>query len=263
MRGDARFQTAPGFLPLVVLPVKINGKGIYKFILDTGASVSYISPALAKEHAVEPLVTQNAEALGNAVPISFGKMDKVTVGQYLKDDLKVGVVDMTALGKSVGVKVDGTLGYNYFKDACININFNTQLLVFDTAPAKLKYPVPFRLASDDKPLIIIPVHINGKGPFDFALHTGVSITTVCVDLAQEIGLPKTAVVNPNLPPLAQVDSIQVGERKIKNVQITNEGYFPAFNEASGTSIRGFLGYNFFKNFSFIIDYIDKTLYFVK
>jgi hypothetical protein len=91
----------------------------------------------------------------------------------------------------------------------------------------------------------------------------VSITTVCADLAQEIALPKTAVVNPNLPPLAQVDSIQVGERKIKNVQITNEGYFPAFNEASGTSIRGFLGYNFFKNFSFIIDYIDKTLYFVK
>jgi Aspartyl protease len=263
MRGDARFQTAPGFLPLVVLPVKINGKGIYKFILDTGASVSYISPALAKEHAITPQITKNAEAFGNAVPIEFSKMNKVTVGQYLKDDLEVGIIDMAALSKTVGVKVDGTLGYNYFKDACININFNTQLLVFDTAPAKLKYPVPFRLASDDKPLIIISVNINGKGPFDFALHTGVSITTVCADLAHEIGLPKTAVVNPNLPPLTQVDSIQVGERKVKNVQITNEGYFPAFNEASGTSIRGFLGYNFFKNFSFIIDYIDKTLYFVK
>ena len=50
-----------------------------------------------------------------------------------------------------------------------------------------------RLASLAKPLLLVDVHANGHGPFQFAIDTGTSTTAIAPELAQQLGLEGSPV----------------------------------------------------------------------
>ena len=47
--GEVRFEMAPPNDAAIIVPVKINGKGPYKFVLDTGATFTCIDTKLVEE----------------------------------------------------------------------------------------------------------------------------------------------------------------------------------------------------------------------
>ncbi len=55
----------------------------------------------------------------------------------------------------------------------------------ETAPGE----VSFKLAGANEAALIVPVKINGKGPYDFVLDTGATFTCVDRKLAEELTLP--------------------------------------------------------------------------
>src|SRR4029077_19874826 len=46
----------------------------------------------------------------------------------------------------------------------------------------------FRLAGGAQPLILIPVKVNGQGPFEFILDTGAGISLLSTELWQTLGV---------------------------------------------------------------------------
>lgn len=54
-----------------------------------------------------------------------------------------------------------------------------------TAPGE----VTFELAGPNEAAMVVPVKINGKGPYDFVLDTGATFTCVDRSLAEELRLP--------------------------------------------------------------------------
>jgi hypothetical protein len=44
--------------------------------------------------------------------------------------------------------------------------------------------VKFRLAGDAQPLILLPVQVNGDGPFEFILDTGAGTSLLSSDLVK-------------------------------------------------------------------------------
>ena len=46
--------------------------------------------------------------------------------------------------------------------------------------------VSFRLAGDAQPLILLPVRVNDRGPFDFILDTGAGTSLLSSDLAKQL-----------------------------------------------------------------------------
>ena len=44
----------------------------------------------------------------------------------------------------------------------------------------------FSLVGSDKPIIIVKAKVDGKGPFDFAVDTGASVTALAKQLAQKL-----------------------------------------------------------------------------
>ena len=122
-----------------------------------------------------------------------------------------------------------------------------------------------RLASLAKPLLLVDVHANGHGPFQFAIDTGTSTTAIAPELAQQLGL-KASPVGPLTTGGAQVnvtagtlESFQVGRARIDDLVVVVADFFSMLSQAVGARLDGIVGYNFLRNFRVVIDYPGEKL----
>ncbi len=118
-----------------------------------------------------------------------------------------------------------------------------------------------KIRLDDLSMIIVPVSINGSGPFDFLLDTGSSKTIVDRKLAEELGLPIVGentivgVLASTRGSVVRVSSLSVAGAVVPGGEISSAG-FPGI--VSGT-VRGVLGEDFLQNFDVLIDYRHWSL----
>jgi predicted aspartyl protease len=94
---------------------------------------------------------------------------------------------------------------------------------FTTSPVLADPPVRFRLVKDY--LIVVPVFVNGQGPFEFLLDTGTNSTVIHQKLAQQLGLRAVDRIIRYTPTGSQVisraslNSLTVGSRTITNTEV--------------------------------------------
>jgi predicted aspartyl protease len=269
--AKAKFRLAGGAQPLILLPVKVNGRGPFDFILDTGAGTSLLSSDLSKQLEVKVIGSKEGQSAGGKVAVSLAKVDSLAVGEAKLDDVDVGIVDLSQIGKTIGAKIDGDLGYNFLRHFRVTINYRDCEIRFDD-PKRVesfgrsaKTEVPIRLANPAKPLLLIDVHANGRGPFQFAIDTGTSTTAITPELAKELRL-KTSPIGPVTTGGAHVDvtagtlkSFQVGGAKIDNTDVVVADFFTMLSNAIGVKLDGIVGYNFLRNYQVVIDYPSETL----
>ena len=115
--------------------------------------------------------------------------------------------------------------------------------------------------TETQPFILLPTHVNGKGPFDFVLDTGAAISILTEELADIVRV-EGAEVKEALGaagqrievPLGRVDSISIGETRAEDVRV---GIMKELPKCVGA--QGVLGYNFLKGFILTIDYKSNLL----
>lgn len=125
--------------------------------------------------------------------------------------------------------------------------------------------IAFRLAEPNDTAIIVPVTIDGKGPYDFVLDTGATLTCVGDSLASELALPEPRGVfgrgatiggSGNMR-LVQIESLRIGETEATNVMAC------AIDLSNirqlGLDVRGLLGLNVLKNFRVTLDFERKVM----
>src|SRR3954468_3621216 len=248
--ATVHFRLAGGAQPLILVPVEVNEHGPFDFILDTGAGTSLISTELAEKLKVKILGSKQGQSAGGAVSVSLAKLDSVSVGEALLPDVDVGIVDLKHIGAAVGAKIDGDLGYNFLKSFRISIDYEKGQLRLDD-PRKLdvfnrsgQTEVPLRLANPAKPLILVEVHANRKGPFQFAIDTGTSTTAITPELAKELGV-KGQPIGPGTTAGAQVpvtagvlSSFMVGGAKVDDMPVVIADFFGPLSDAIGTRLDG-------------------------
>src|SRR5437899_9906740 len=92
----------------------------------------------------------------------------------------------------------------------------------ETAPGE----VNFELAAPNDAAIIVPVKINGRGPYKFVLDTGATFTCIDTKLVEELKLPEwkgqfgVAVITPgegNVR-LVNIDTLEVGNARASKLQ---------------------------------------------
>src|SRR5256886_10862271 len=198
--SKVKFRLAGGAQPLILLPIHVNDRGPFDFILDTGAGTSLLSSDLAKKLDVTIIGAKEGESAGGKVSVSLAKVASLAVGETKVNDVDVGIVDLSHIAKTVGAKIDGDLGYNFLKHFRVSINYRDCEIRFDD-PKRLgnlargaQTEVPMRLANPAKPLILVDVHANGRGPFQFAIDTGTPTTGITPQLAKELGGELSPVV---------------------------------------------------------------------
>lgn len=119
--------------------------------------------------------------------------------------------------------------------------------------------VDFRTVETD--LILVPVTINGAGPFNFILDTGSSVTMVDRGLAGELSLPVLGadrLTGPNADErLLQVraNSLSLGGATVDDLTLmvrSQAGRFPG-------NARGMIGEDFLAKFDLLLDYRHHRL----
>lgn len=193
------FRLAGGAQPLILLPVQVNGRGPFEFILDTGAGTSLLSPELAQELKIELTGSQEGHTAGGKVTVSLAQVDTFALGGAILNKVDVAIADLSHIGLTVGAKIDGDLGYNFFKHFRMMIDYGKGELRledpkrFDHTGAAALTEVPIRLAAPAKPLVLVDTYIEGRGPFQFAIDTGTSTTAISPELAREVRVKATPI----------------------------------------------------------------------
>jgi predicted aspartyl protease len=129
--------------------------------------------------------------------------------------------------------------------------------------------VAFRLAGPNDAALIVPVHINGQGPFDFVLDTGATMTCVDASLTTRLALePEPGslgfgldATRPGQVQLIRIDSLRLGHAIATNLQgcVLDLAHI----QQAGLDVHGLLGLNFLKEFQLTIDFSRERLTLMK
>jgi predicted aspartyl protease len=261
-----KFRLAGGAQPLILLPTRVNGAGPFDFILDTGAGTSLLSAELAQQLNIKILGTKEGQSAGGKISVSLAKVESLALGQAKIEDVEVGIVDLGHIAKTIGTKIDGDVGYNFLKHFRVTIDYQTAEIRFDD-PKRIenfggpsKAEIPMRLASPAKPIVLVDVYANGRGPFQFAIDTGTSTTAIAPEVALQLRIDGSPI-GPLTTGGSQVNvtagnlkSFQLGGARIDDLVVVVADFFAMLSQAVGAKLDGIVGYNFLRNFRVVMDY---------
>jgi predicted aspartyl protease len=109
-----------------VVPVTIDGKGPFPFVLDTGASATVVSRSLADKLALPKAGgTVSGMGAGGAVGFTISRIRSLAIGDASLQGLEVAVGDVPAIGQA-----DGILGYNFLSRFRFTIDYNARAITF-------------------------------------------------------------------------------------------------------------------------------------
>jgi predicted aspartyl protease len=270
--AKVKFRLARGAQPLILLPVEVNDEGPFEFILDTGAGTSLLSSGLGQKLGIKIIGSKEGQSARGAVSVSLARVSSLAVASAKVDDVDVGLVDLSHIGKTIGAKIDGDLGYNFLRHFRVTLDYRKSEIRFDD-PKRFELAgrstavteVAMRLASPAKPLILVDVYADGRGPFQFAIDTGTSTAAITPELAKQLGVASSPIGaattgGAHIDVTAGVlQSFQVGGARIDNLAVIVADFFAMLNNALGAKLDGIVGYNFLRNYKVALDYPNETL----
>ncbi|MFI5451501.1 aspartyl protease family protein [Pedobacter sp. UC225_61] len=263
---------------LIIIPIYINDKGPFNFILDTGVGPLVITDPILKD-SLSIKGTRSVKING------FGEGDEIDA--FLTNNVSVKVADANIatiptvifkkdffnLSGYVGKKIYGLIGYNFFNSFLVRINYVQKKLHFSVNNGKTKLrgeKIPLEFF-DNKPYINIKVETS---------QTGLINAKVIVDCGASHALSLEAYNNNNFPipspniygnlgvglsgeisgHIGRVKTLQIGRFQLKNV-LTN---FPKYSDVV-TKVRvkernGNLGSEILSRFNVTFDYKNGNMY---
>ena len=128
--------------------VFVNGKGPYKFIVDTGAERSVLSDTLVAELGLTPSGKAEVQGLILKVATDLVTIDELKYGKFSKQGLKVPVLHRGELG------ADGCLGLDIINGTRVTFDFKDEVIRIQRAGLAV---------APDFGTTVVVVHGTGKG----------------------------------------------------------------------------------------------------
>lgn len=116
-----------------------------------------------------------------------------------------------------------------------------------------QFQIKFKVRA--RSMIIVPVTINGSGPFDFLLDTGSTETIIDQKLAAELKLPHAGDINLITPqgsavvPRVYADSLSMAGATVAGLKLSAVNHYADLRP----NVRGSVGEDFLQNFDLLID----------
>jgi hypothetical protein len=143
-RGDTKEAARPVTVPFELLKsghmavqVKVNGKGPFRLIFDTGAPTSLLNTRVAREAKL----ATNAPALPGFGTVGEVKVKTLEVGGQKVEDVAAIVMDhptVELIGQKLGKRVDGLVGFPFFARFKMTIDYEKKTMTL--APSGYKPP---------------------------------------------------------------------------------------------------------------------------
>ena len=243
---------------LAVAPVRVQGRGPFAFIVDSGAESSVVDSAVAKRLQLRVLSSgRHATGVACQVKTSTVKVTGWKVGSTGLPGHRLTEITLPRQTHSHGVQ--GLLGSGTLKSfGTIAINYAQQRLVLAprlTTPRGGVSRLVVRHAHGST-FAVVPVKIDGKGPYPFALDTGASRSVVGRSIARAAALTSTGkttsvsgVISARSVPLNHVGRWSVGGVSLPAADVAS------VKLAGRDGVKGLLGSDVLRHFALItVDY---------
>ena len=263
---------------LIIIPLYINDKGPFDFILDTGVGPMIITDtSLIKQLNLQNLRPVKINGLGKALELEAFLTDEISakLGKAKINNLPTAILkeDIFGLSGYVGTRIYGLLGYHFFKSFIVELKYSSKRLLFDLPGAKKK------IKGEKIPLRII----NSKPYIDIDIDTkeiGNVTATMVVDngashaISLETYQGKAFPVPPNAIPanlgvglggpisgsIGRTPALQLGSFKMTDVLSS----YPEYDELAAKTYlqnrNGNLGADILSRFNVIFDYAGGAMY---
>ena len=118
----------------------------YRFLIDTGSTVTYVSPDLAKRFAVKrkpgaQRLVQVRSANGGEIDLESIVLQRLTLGDSHFDRVPALIFDFADLSGHLGLAIDGIIGFPVFRNTLLTMDYPGSRLVIAPYPAAFA-PLP-------------------------------------------------------------------------------------------------------------------------
>lgn len=266
---------------LIVIPIFINGKGPFNFILDTGVSPLIVTdPSLISNFSTEGLRPFKINGAGDGAEIDVLLVNNVQVdlGEAYIDNIPTVVLkeEIFNFSNYLGIKVHGIIGYHFFKSFLVKINYQTNRLVFELPGLNKKIKgtkinieffenkpyINAKLSTDNLGEINALLIVDNGASHALSLETyqGSAFPVPTQNIDGNLGVGLSGEINGKI---GRVKSLKIGNYHINNL-LTN---FPNYNDiAAKTNVKnrtGNIGAEVLKRFHVTFDYQNNAMYLKK
>ncbi|PYS63482.1 MAG: hypothetical protein DMF76_06835 [Acidobacteria bacterium] len=262
----------------VIIQVKVNGKGPFNMVLDTGSDVATIDLATAKELGLnlKPTGQQATGGGSEKSQLFLTHIPQVEIGDLASKNIVAVAVDLSKSSQVLGKTLHGVLGYGVLKNRIVQFDYPKRIIRFYSASPYLKVDatsnndhrvvLSFRLG-DDSP-IIDDVYVNGKkiravidtggGGTYFALMPE-AISSLGLEQAMSQAEPDSRGVGVNgliTSRKGKINTLRVGAINIDSPTII---FYPKGVGKDNRQYGGAIGNAFLQDFVVTFDYMNKTV----
>lgn len=258
---------------VMVVKAKLNDiPDSLNFILDTGSGgISLDSATCAhlklKLTPSDTIIT----GMGNSHKVSFIFNQSLHFPGLTVDRLNFHVNDYDVLTSVYGEKIDGIIGYSFFRRYIVKINFDSSKLEV-YSPGEIEYPkygTTLHPVFTTLPILNLNIKDRRKSDFNFYFDTGAGLCFLMSDrFSKDSGilLPKRKPLYTQAEGMGGkiqmrmtvVKMVQIGRYKFRNVPTYL--YSDEYNVTSYPNVGGLVGNDLLRRFNLIINYPKREIH---
>lgn len=266
---------------LVIIPLYINGKGPFNFVLDTGVGPMIITnSALIDSLGIKISRTIKIAGLGKGGEIEAFVANDIhaSLGKSVISGLPTAILkeDIFGLSNYLGMKIDGLLGYYFFRGFVVELNYERKRLRFSNhdRPMRIKgEKIPIELKSN-KPYVRLSLSNPDLGKVDLKMlvDNGASHAISLERLGEKpfptgnqtitanLGVGMSGPISGNIGRIAE---LKLGNFTMNKVLAA----YPLYDDVAAKVIlkdrNGNLGADILSRFHVVFDYENLSMYLQK
>lgn len=119
--------------PLILISTKVNGKGPYRFAVDTGAGSTIVSKEIARDLSLSQGARIPIQGAGGPAAGFLTELSSLEFGNVSLRDVTAVAADVFAsLRKPVGGELDGIIGHNVMRQFSVTIDYPMKRMRFES-----------------------------------------------------------------------------------------------------------------------------------
>ncbi len=207
----------------MTVPVTIEGKGPFRFMIDTGSQATVITQTLSDKLQLKPVGTATVVGMASAEPVELVQLNGLEFAARVFDNISAPLLEERNVG------ADGIIGLDSLQDMRVLINFRDYTIAVDQSKSRYSnrgYEIVVRARRKLGRLIITDAMIDG-------VRTAVIIDTGAQSSVGNIAL-RDSLRSKNSVAVSAIDihgnsmagtqsvarSLKIGAMKLGNVPIT-------------------------------------------
>jgi tetratricopeptide (TPR) repeat protein len=257
-------------LNLIFAEARVDGRGPYRFVVDTGATQVVLSEKLLAELHLQPIASTVMHGVGGAgkVESKLYKVSEFEIGDVKITNFPVG----TFSDPLVTQLADGIIGTAALSDFVVGVNYpQSRLELSRKPPAAVGQTLDGRYFSN---LILIPLELNGRFQGNFVVDTGAVTTVLSHSMAAKLGVTEETAGAKVDAGLVGVGGMQGSVLRVKDVTFRVGELIETFpqvvsidlkqiSKMIGTEVSGVIGYDFLADYNVILNYKTAEVRLVK